>query len=301
MRELQDWKQLMKDVREALLAHAWMLYTVVGIAAVLALGTVATCTVAHMRTDEPTGPAATSGAADGDEAGETPAEPDDSDAEPTDEQRRAIDSYGEAERTLVTTLGQAGWATASGAKVTFGERDYTDTDNSRHAYAITGVKVGEPQTETLTDNVEVTVTMQDTVFSLLDTGGRTWLCTYSVTQSNGMTVRTIKDGPFASGQVISETNTGNELEVDVPDELAAQVGGKADALTSAIRRWAGESAPAATKATWDQSWRVDAQAGTTTIGFTLNDSASTKLTVTYHAKDGSFEAKAASGADGEAM
>lgn len=292
---MQEVRQLIEDIKGALAQNRWLAVTAAAVAGGLVLLMVVSCTVSHLpkrQVEQRPAETAMTAVDDGETEGPTTAV-DASDATPTAEQQRLIDAYGDSERSLVKTLTQSVWTDNSGARVRFADTTYTDTDNSVHAYAISGVKVGEPQTETIRDNVAVEVTIQDTVFSIQTTDGKTYLCTYDLTQSANGTVRTIKDGPFAKGGLISETVSANEMEVDVPDELNAQIGDQRDALTAKLREWAGKNVPAASKATWDKSVSQDYANHTVTFGFTMNDARATKVSVTYGTTDKTFRVEEA--------
>lgn len=292
---MDNWKSLFEDLRDLVGKNLWAVG--LGVGCLVLVGAIFMGAQAIAGASAPDKePGAETAAATTDEA-ETEQAPKPS-ATLTDEQAKVVAAYGEDQKALASALASLPWVTPKGSKVTFSEDGaWTGTDNETHPFAISAVAKPTTSTETVRDNVQVTVTTKTTSFSVLTEDGKTTICTLNETTDQNGTSRTLMDTPFADGSALTAHQAADTLSLDVPDALAQSVGGHTDELVAAVRRWTTANAPSASAATWDGTTRNDYKGGKVAFDLALNDGSSTKLTVTYTTKDAAFDVQEGKGSN----
>lgn len=285
---MQDWKSLLEDLRGLLKGNLWIVWVVVGCVALAIALLTGLSALGSSRPKDPSGSAATTTAAESDDTSDIDTS-DDQAAKPSDEQQRAIDAYTSEERDVIATMKSTPWFTPQNKKVTFGDTSYTLDGTAPRPYAITAVKVGQESSQTVRDNVEITVKTQETTFSVIDETGRTTICTLTTMTDQNGTTRSITGSAFADGATIAAYAAASKIDFQLPGELAGALKNNKDGLNAELRKWASANAPAASKATWDNRATYDYRTNEIIFDLTLNDTVSTKLKVTYSVDKNSFK------------
>lgn len=282
---MQIFKSLLEDIALVIKGNRWIVYIAlsVGVGLVLLFSMMnGLSKLAASRGSQSTaalsGEAETDVSASGPEVGSYDI---DESTKPTDEQVRTIQAYGSAEKAIVDTFGSMAWVTSSEKQVRFRGTTFSFDGGERQTYAITAIKQGEPQALTFTDNTTTTYTSQTTTLSVLGQDGKTSICTLEKrTEADGV-FWTLIGSPFADGASLSAVVPAKDFSMEVPDELADQIGGDRDGLVKAMRDWASKNSPAATSGTWDSSVTINWRKGSVSFIVVLNDAKSTNVKVWY--------------------
>lgn len=179
----------------------------------------------------------------------------------------------------IAVLKQTAWEADGGkAEMSFKDGRFVESDAKGQELTLVDVE----SVETGADQATIEATVEDAE------GKRA--PTVIVLRRNAEGLREVASDSFRKARSYTEGASGEISVEGVNAELTELIGGDVTGLSAAISERKAQSAPGARKATWDQVLTVDYKAGEASAAFTLDDAASTVVTVTYSLKDRTFEA-----------
>lgn len=248
------------------------------------IATPAVTTGAPVTQEEATVAPATEGDA-GEAADDVPLPATDPAPAPSEEQRSAIASYGDRERTLVSKLKGTQWLSPERQLVTFTDDLISFEGERAKAYAITAVS----DTTSRAGSQDGSPQVKATDFTILDANGASHLCSLETDDGAGSSWLI---GDLFGGSDDSELQSfqpGTGFAFQPPQELVGSTGADPAQLSSAISGWARQYAPTASTATWDKKVEVARARGTVSFSLTMDDYVRTKANVTYHTDSRSID------------
>lgn len=194
----------------------------------------------------------------------------------TEHQAQSIAKYTTTEQDLIGTLKSGSWSSDSSTKViAFGDDQYairsTDGSQEAHPYAVSSVEISSQEADG--DVLKITTCAMETDID-------TYVLTIQESSLNPGAM-TISSKAFTPTTYVL-TPSSHVISVEgVSSEVAASLGGDAEGISSTLSSFCTANFPAANKATCTGVVVTDLNEREATTTFTLDNSAKTKLTLTY--------------------
>lgn len=217
----------------------------------------------------------------------------------SEDQQRLIDGYSDEERTIAALLASSTWTAAKEtASIVFTEDSFSEMKNGEAASAgersyaicaldeVSDVESGVNGERVQTDDTTVSVLLDDGTYAVMH------LLTQTSTSSE-LPAITVSCTAFQDAPSYLRVRAANTLSVEgLNDEAKSLMDGKQDELASALTEWCAVYYPTASVASWDGKLTLNCNSNVLETSFTLNNQASTRVTVDYDVSYGGFSMKA---------
>lgn len=226
-------------------------------------------------------------------------EPEEAGAALSEEQQRLIDAYSEKEREIAALLASSTWtASKETASVIFTEDAFTEVKNGEEASAgkrsfaicaldeVSSVEGGVNGEHVQTDDATISILLDDGSYAVMH------LITQTSTSSE-LPAITVSCTAFKDAASYLRVRAANGMSVEgLNDEVKGLLDGKQDELASVLTEWCAIYYPTAFTASWDGKVTLNYNSNALETSFSLNNQASTRITVTYDMAYGDLAIKA---------
>lgn len=210
----------------------------------------------------------------------------------TDEQKKLVANYSADESGFVKSLESYVWVSSNGSSaVTFSNNAFSLSRNGKSAdarpFAVSALSGASISAEAGAASDDTS----PTVASLLMDDGTTGIVSIERVPSNGSIGLAMTTDAFSDSRMVymaERASDGVSVE-GITDDAKAALGKDTNSLVKAIENHVESSYPTASSASWEGDLLLDYRNSTAQMSFDLDDARESKLVVTWHLDDNTFE------------
>lgn len=211
----------------------------------------------------------------------------------TDAQRELVSGYGPDERGFVQSLESYIWASADGASaVAFSGNAFSFSRDGKTAalkpFAVSALSGASVSAEAGAASDDASPTVASL---LMEDGGTVIVSIGRIPSADGAIGLAMTTDAFSGSRMvyIAERASDGVSVKGITDDAEAALGGDARDLIEAVESHVESAYPTASTASWEGDLLLDYRDGTAQMSFGLDDARQSKIVVTWHLDDGTFD------------